>query len=62
MRKLTDGELFFQVTKGRLPMPAFADKLSDVERWQVVDYIRTFTGTPPGATSSTIPCNPPQQH
>lgn len=61
MRKLTDGELFFQVTKGRLPMPAFADKLSDMERWQVVDFIRTFTGTRPGATSSSIPCNPPQQ-
>ena len=23
-------------------MPAFEDKLSDQERWQLVDYIRTF--------------------
>jgi mono/diheme cytochrome c family protein len=42
MRELTDGELFWEITKGRRPMPAFADKLSDQERWQVVDSIRTF--------------------
>jgi mono/diheme cytochrome c family protein len=42
MRDLTDGELFWEITKGRRPMPAFADKLSDQERWQVVDFIRTF--------------------
>ena len=39
---LTDGELYWQITKGRRPMPAFADKLSDEQRWQSVDYIRTF--------------------
>jgi mono/diheme cytochrome c family protein len=38
----TDGELFWQITRGRLPMPSFEDKLSDQERWQLVDYIRTF--------------------
>ena len=38
----TDGELFWQITRGRLPMPAFEDKLTDRERWQLVDYIRTF--------------------
>jgi mono/diheme cytochrome c family protein len=42
MRRRTDGELFWQITRGRLPMPAFEDKLSDEERWQLVDYIRTF--------------------
>jgi mono/diheme cytochrome c family protein len=43
MRRRTDGELFWQITRGRLPMPSFEDKLSDQERWQLVDYIRTFT-------------------
>ena len=42
MRRLADGELFWQVTRGRLPMPSFDDKLSEEARWQVVDYIRTF--------------------
>ena len=42
MARRTDGELFWQITRGRLPMPTFEDKLSDQERWQLVDYIRTF--------------------
>jgi mono/diheme cytochrome c family protein len=46
MSGLTDGELFWEITEGRRPMPAFADKLSEQERWQVVDYIRTFAAGP----------------
>jgi mono/diheme cytochrome c family protein len=44
----TDGELFWQITRGRLPMPAFEDKLTDQQRWQLVDYIRTFADKSPG--------------
>jgi mono/diheme cytochrome c family protein len=42
MSRLTDGELFWKITHGHRPMPAFEDKLTERERWQVVDYIRTF--------------------
>jgi mono/diheme cytochrome c family protein len=42
MNSRTDGELFWQITRGRLPMPAFEDKLTDQQRWQLVDYLRTF--------------------
>lgn len=42
MARITDGELFWVTTKGHRPMPAFEKKLSDRERWQVVDYIREF--------------------
>jgi mono/diheme cytochrome c family protein len=45
MANLADGELFQEITKGHLPMPAFEDKLSDKERWQLVDYIRTFASS-----------------
>lgn len=38
----TDGDLYWVTTKGNWPMPAFESKLSDLERWQLVDYIRTF--------------------
>ena len=38
----TDGELFWKITKGRRPMPAFRQKLTDEERWQLVVYIRTL--------------------
>ena len=47
MSNVADGELFFQITKGRLPMPAFAGKLSEEKRWQAVDYIRTFAEPAP---------------
>jgi mono/diheme cytochrome c family protein len=49
----TDGELYWQITRGRLPMPAFDDKLSDQQRWQLVDYIRTFAAK--SASASTDP-------
>jgi mono/diheme cytochrome c family protein len=39
---VTDGELYWQVTKGRDPMPGYEDSLSETQRWQVVDYIREF--------------------
>jgi hypothetical protein len=52
MRRRTDGELYWQITRGRLPMPAFEDKLSDLERWQLVDYIRTFADISPASPPS----------
>lgn len=50
MSTVTDGELFWKITRGRRPMPSFKDKLTDEERWQLVVYIRTFAPRPkPGA-------------
>ena len=43
MSKLTDGELFWKISEGHRPMPGFKGKLSEEERWQLVDYIRTFS-------------------
>lgn len=40
--KLADGELFWKITHGHRPMPGFQDKLTDMERWQLVNYVRTF--------------------
>ena len=48
MSRLTDGQLFFEITKGRSPMPEFKTKLNETERWEAVDYIRTFAAKPPG--------------
>lgn len=41
-KKVTDGELFWKITEGRKPMPTFSKKLSDTERWSIINYIRTF--------------------
>jgi len=37
----TDGELFWKITNGRGAMPAWK-QLPEVERWQIVSYIRTL--------------------
>ncbi|GAB4546155.1 MAG: hypothetical protein Kow0063_40430 [Anaerolineae bacterium] len=38
--------LFDVVSQGRAEMPAFADQLSEEERWQVVDFVRSFSYEP----------------
>lgn len=40
--KATDGELYWKTTEGRKPMPSYKEKLSDNERWAIINYIRTF--------------------
>jgi mono/diheme cytochrome c family protein len=50
MNDTTDGELFWAISEGHLPMPAFKSKLTEEERWQVVDYIRTFAPKPSDPT------------
>jgi mono/diheme cytochrome c family protein len=40
--KISDGELWWKTTEGRKPMPSFKEKLSDNERWSIINYIRTF--------------------
>jgi mono/diheme cytochrome c family protein len=42
MSRMADGELFVPIMEGKKPMPAFRDKVSDEEAWQIVDYVRTF--------------------
>lgn len=58
MSAQTDGELFWKISEGHRPMPAFKKKLSEQERWQLVDYIRTFSqsaNTAPADSPSTPP-------
>jgi len=38
----TDGALFWKLTNGNAPMAAYKDILSEEQRWQLVNYIRTF--------------------
>jgi mono/diheme cytochrome c family protein len=55
----TDGEIFYQITEGRKPMPSFKKKLTDEQRWQLVLLVRAFAnGTAPApkaAPASTEP-------
>lgn len=40
--KVTDGEAYWKTTEGRKPMPSYKEKLSDNERWAVINYIRSL--------------------
>ncbi|MBI3462215.1 MAG: cytochrome c [Planctomycetes bacterium] len=42
----TDGTLFWKTTEGRKPMPTYTKLLSDEERWDVVNYMRTLAPKP----------------
>lgn len=37
-----DGSLFWKITTGKKPMPAYGKRLSETDRWNLVNYIRTI--------------------
>ena len=45
-REKTDGEIFYQISEGRKPMPPFKDQLTEEQRWQLVHYVRTLAAQP----------------
>jgi mono/diheme cytochrome c family protein len=56
----SDGALFYKITAGRAPMPTFEKLISDDDRWNVVNYVRTLeptSATQPTASSATQPAN-----
>ena len=42
VQKLTDGAIFWKITEGNSPMPAYKAVYSETQRWQLVNYIRTL--------------------
>ncbi|MFI5186788.1 MAG: c-type cytochrome [Chitinophagales bacterium] len=42
VQKQTDGALFWIISEGNNPMPTYKTTLSETQRWQVVNYIRTL--------------------
>jgi mono/diheme cytochrome c family protein len=38
----SDGSLFWKITTGKKPMPAYRKRLSETDRWNLVNYIRTL--------------------
>lgn len=49
MNTVTDGEIFYQISEGRKPMPSFKKRFTEEERWGLVLFVRSFSG-PPAAT------------
>ena len=42
VQKATDGELFWKISTGRGPMPPWKDSIPEKERWEIVNYLRSF--------------------
>lgn len=40
---VTDGEIFYQISEGRRPMPSFKNRLTQDQRWQLVLLVRSFS-------------------
>jgi len=38
----SDGALFWKITTGKKPMPRFGGRLSETDRWNVINYVRTL--------------------
>ena len=49
MGRMTDGEMFWKISKGRGEMPAFKEKLSERQRWHLVNYLRTLAREKPAS-------------
>ena len=43
LRNVTDGEIFYQISQGRRPMPSFKNRLTKEQRWQLVLLVRSFS-------------------
>ena len=39
----SDGSLFWKITTGKKPMPAYGKRFSETDRWNLVNYIRTLS-------------------
>ena len=60
MNKLTDGEIFYQITQGRKPMPSFRNKLTEEQRWQLVILVRSFSGAIESSPAQPQASEPPK--
>ncbi len=43
LREESDGALFWKITAGKKPMPNYDRRLSPVDRWNVINFLRTLT-------------------
>lgn len=38
----TDGDIFYKMTNGRLPMPSFKNTITEEDRWNIIAFVRSF--------------------
>lgn len=55
MSDLSPSDLYLIITQGVGSMPAWQSRLSQDQRWDVIDYLRTFTYDPSLGAESAVP-------
>ena len=55
MAGVTDGEIFYQITEGRRPMPSFKNRLTQNQRWQLTWLVRSFSRPMVGSDTNPKP-------
>lgn len=50
-----DGEIFYQISEGRRPMPSFRSRLTEDQRWQLVLLVRSFSRQQANSTTAAPP-------
>lgn len=55
MWQQNDGELFWKLSHGKSPMPAFKGTVSDEDLWKIIHFVRTFAPKPAdGVIAQTV--------
>lgn len=55
LKDRTDGELFAIIGTAKDPMPSQAGRMSDVRRWNLVNYLRALAGSVPEKSNGKEP-------
>ena len=55
LKDRTDGELFTIIGTGQDPMPSQAGRLTEVHRWNLVNFLRTLSGKVPEKATGKEP-------
>jgi mono/diheme cytochrome c family protein len=55
LKNRTDGELFAIITSGQDPMPSQSGRLTEMHRWNLVNYLRALAGNVPEKSTGKEP-------
>jgi mono/diheme cytochrome c family protein len=55
LKDRTDGEIYWVITNGKDQMPGQGERMTDVRRWNLVNYLRALSGKVPEKSTGKEP-------
>lgn len=55
LKDRTDGELFWIITTGKDPMPGEGERMTEAQRWNLVNYLHALSGKVPEKSTGKEP-------